>query len=307
MLAGWTCLRGSARCLTGALPAAALLLLAAGATGHAGDGALGLSCRDGRVDLDARSAPAAEVFRALERDCGLVVRSPGLLPPEPVTFTSRGRTLEETVAELVRVAGVPSTLSATAPGEPLTLFLLPTGKQGPAPPAALARPAPVGDGVRVDGDAERSPGAAGAPAAQSVDPAAAILAELERIDPDQAWILSKMEAGDLLAERDEAATEDLLRRYHASPDAAERARLLDELSALGPSEVTGRPWTAADVADERWRLSWEGARRAWLIAEDDVERQAAMDLLRRENDGEAGRKSEESSRANHWVAPSQSG
>lgn len=251
--------------------------------------ALELSCPRGRVTMSARGEPALAVFRALERECGLVLRRAELIPEGPVTAEYRGRTLEEAVRDLVRITGIPSTLSTSAPGEPLTLVLLPTGHEDPTRRALASVPA----GATAGGSwSALSPLPADVRAALSTAPGPAdpetLLALIRRVDADEAWVAEGLLLDELLELRAEAAAEEALRRYHAARDEEGRRLALAELAAAGPSLATGEAWTAEEADDERWRLDWERARADALFAPPGPEREHALARLRESNPDELG-------------------
>jgi len=79
------------------LCAALAIALALPAGGFAAEGEkLKLSCVEGRLlSLEAQAALAPDVFQALERECGLILRGGENIPDRPVTATYEKVTLEE--------------------------------------------------------------------------------------------------------------------------------------------------------------------------------------------------------------------
>lgn len=235
--------------------------------------AVTVSCKDGRVTLSARAAPAPAVFRALEKECGLALRRPELVPDEPVTIEVRGKTLEEAVTDLVRLTGVPSTLAATSVAEPMTLVLLPTGT-GDMPRTA-PDPPPAGE-VGEEGGRDRE-------AAARRGEQRRLLARIRALAPDEAWVLEGLSLPSLLRLWNDAATEDALLRFLASGSAEERRRILEELRAIGPAPGTEAPWSAEEVDNHRWSLGWRQAERDYLLADGEAARGQALRALRESN------------------------
>jgi hypothetical protein len=244
--------------------------------------------------MDARAAAAPAVFAALGKECGIVLRRAELIPAMPVTATFRNRPVEEAVAELVRLTGIPSTLSAVSAKEPMTLYFLPTGTGTmPTAPqgAVVSGPGAAGQGASSSGGGASGPGgagsgAAGAAAKPKADPAK-LLADITALDGDQGFVVKGLDLPSLLDSRDDAAREEALQRYLAATTDQERAAALADLNALGLAAGMKQPWDAESVTDERWRLSWQKARSDYLLAGDDASRAAALGQLQKLNPDEA--------------------
>ena len=278
---------------------ALLLTLAPRRAGGAGQpvsaaGDLEVSCREGKVTMTARSAPAPEVFAALARECGLVLRREELIPPTPVSTSYREEPLEAAVKSLVELTAIPSTLSAYSAKEPMTLYFLPFGT-GTMPRAPESDPARGGkpkkrpgkkppEGLGAHTVAE---GEAAARDATTTGDAATLLAAVNAVDPDAGFVLKGLDEVNLIEDRDRAAREEALRRYLAATTDAERRSALEELAGLGTVPGTDEPWSPESVADERWRLSWERARNDFLLAGGEAERTAGLARLRELNADEA--------------------
>ncbi len=95
--------------------------------------ALKVSCEGGQLNLEAHSAPAVDVFEALEEECGLILKGKENIPHWPVTAIFRNVTLEEGVEDLIRLTGLSSTLLDTDPSGELKLAVLSAGTRGPGP------------------------------------------------------------------------------------------------------------------------------------------------------------------------------
>jgi len=272
-------------------------------------GALKVSCEGGKLSLEARDAPVAVVLEAL-KECGLSLEGKEYIPDQPVTATYEKVTLEDVLEALIRLTDLPNTLLAKLSSGALKLVVLATGT--PAPPMVVTpwAPAPKGKGRQQVSRAKTASGRKWASAfavdEDEVEEATLeaarrlfllgateqerkrALAELKRIDPDEAWILQQLDAEELAADRTEAETEAARRRFLLGATEAERQRALAELKQLDPDEA----WIlqqsdAGELAEEQKDLLVEEARRQFLLAQTNGERQQAYKEIRRLDPEEA--------------------
>jgi hypothetical protein len=243
---------------------------------------LEISCPEGRVTLDARATPAPALFGALATKCGLALERSELIPALPVTLALRDASLEQAVREIVRLTGIPSTLAATAPGQPMTLVFLPTGTGEVSRP--VPEPSPADAGAADGKDGSGTGGARQRPKTEQE----LLLARIKEIDGDEAWVLKGIDLEGLLQLRAKAATQAALGDYYAAKTDEERARILEALRGIGPAPGTGEPWDAEAVADQRWRFDWRQAEREFLTAADDDARERALARLARLNSDVSG-------------------
>ena len=236
------------------LCAALAITLALPAGGFAAEpkGKLKLICEEGRLlSLEARAALAPDVFRALERECGLLLRGVENIPDRPVTATYEKVTLEEIIESLIRLTGLPNTLLAIASSGALKVAVLATGKEIPrraARPLRRTRArAPRVSRPRPDSlfwvDESEAEDAAIEKAqrrfllARTDDERDKALEDMLRLDSDEAEDLLDLDEKDLAEERLEEAVEDVLIKFHMSGTDDERWRVYEELKRLDPDEA----------------------------------------------------------------------
>lgn len=198
-------------------------------------GALKLSCENGALNLDARDALAPDVFRALEKECGLLLGGSENIPAQPLTVDYEKASLEEEIESLVQLTGLPSTLLATVSSGAFKLSVLATGTPitepiGGAEPTALNTFGLDGDeaeGAAIDEARRRFL------VAQSEEEKQKALEDAKKIYPDAAD-----ELGDLdNEERKEAALDDLLMQYYLSRTDEDRKRAYEAVKKLDPEEA----------------------------------------------------------------------
>ncbi len=111
---------------------------------------------------------------------------------------------------------------------------------------------------------------------------------LRQIDPAEAWILQQSDAGELAAERAEAAAEEAIRQFYLAGTERERRRALADLARLDPDEADYLlDLTAEELAAEQNDAAVEEARRQFLLAQTNGERQQAYEEVKRLDPEEA--------------------
>ena len=238
--------------------ALALALPARAAAAAEEGGALKVSCEGGTLSLEARDAPVAAVLEAL-KECGLSLEGKEYIPDQPVTATYEKVTLEDVIEALIRLADLPNTLLARASSGALKLVVLATGT--PAPPMVVTpwAPAPKATGPQQVPWAKTASGRKGA--------------STFAVDEDEV---------------EEAALEAARRQFLLGETEAERQRAFEELNRLDSAEA----WilevsTAGELAEERTEAEAEAARRQFLLAQTNGERQRALAELKRIDPDEA--------------------
>ena len=114
------------------------------------------------------------------------------------------------------------------------------------------------------------------------------MAELERVDEDEAWILQQSTAEELAEERGEFAAEEARRRFLLAKTYEERQRALAELKRLDPDEVDDlRDLDAEELAEEREEAALEEALLQFYIAQTEQERKRAYEEVKRLDPDEA--------------------
>ena len=209
------------------------LALPAGVFAAEPKGTLKLSCEEGKLlSLEARAALAPDVFRALEKECGLQLKGGWNIPDEPVTATYEKVTLEEIIESLIRLAGLPSTLLAIASSGALKLAVLATGTPRPKKPRATVS-REERDGARdEDSDDEDVPEEALEGARRRY-----LLAKTDAERQVALEDLLEMDADELADEREEAAIESALEKYYLAKTDLERQRAYEELKKIDPDEA----------------------------------------------------------------------
>ena len=221
-------------------------------------GALKVSCEGGKLSLEARDAPVAAVLQAL-KECGLLLEGKEYVPDQPVTATYEKVTLEDVIEALIRLTDLPNTLLATASSGALKLVVLATGT--PAPPMVITpwAPAPKGKGRQQVSRAKTASGSKWASAfavdEDEVEEATLeaarrlfllgateqerqrALAELKQLDPDEAWILQQLDAGELAEEQQDLLVEEARRQFLLAQTNGERQQAYEEVKRLDPEEA----------------------------------------------------------------------
>jgi len=112
--------------------------------------------------------------------------------------------------------------------------------------------------------------------------------EIKRLDPDEAWILQQSDAEELADDRKDVMAEEARRRFLLGATEAERRGALEELKRLDPDEAEDlEELDAEELADERADAALEAARRQFLLAQTDGERQRAYEEIKRLDPEEA--------------------
>ena len=143
--AGWRPSGGGAV----ALAVVALALALPAWVGAAEGGALKVSCEGGKLTLEAQDVPVADVLKALEEECGLILEGAEYILDRPVTATYEKATLEEVIEAVIRLTDLPNTILASAASGALKLVVLATGET-PPPKPRLARPSKERPGAAKD-------------------------------------------------------------------------------------------------------------------------------------------------------------
>lgn len=114
------------------------------------------------------------------------------------------------------------------------------------------------------------------------------MAELERVDEDEAWILQQSTAEELAEERGEFAAEEARRRFLLAKTYEERQRALAELKRLDPDEVDDlRDMDAEELVEEREEVALEEALLQFYIAQTEQQRKRAYEEIKRLDPDEA--------------------
>ena len=211
---------------------------------------LKLSCEEGRLlSLESRAALAPDVFKALERECGLLLKGVENIPDRPVTATYEKVTLEEIIESLIRLTGLPNTLLAIASSGALKVAVLATGKEIPRRAARSLR-------------RTRAP-------------------RVSRPRPDSLFWVDESEAED-------AAIEKAQRRFLLARTDDERDKALEDMFRLDSDEAEDLlDLDEKDLAEERLEAAIEEARRQFLLAKSSSERNLAMEAMMRLDPDEA--------------------
>jgi len=219
---------------------------------------LKLSCEEGRLlSLESRAALAPDVFKALERECGLLLKGVENIPDRPVTATYEKVTLEEIIESLIRLTGLPNTLLAIASSGALKVAVLATGKEDPRRAARPLRRTRAPEVRRT-----RAP-------------------EVSRPRPDSLFWVDESEAED-------AAIEKAQRRFLLARTDDERDRALEDMLRLDSDEAEDLlDLDGKDLAEERLEAAIEEARRQFLLAKSSSERNLAMEAMMRLDPDEA--------------------
>ena len=254
------------------------------------EGVEGLELRcDGEMVsvLEARGAPVDSVLRALERECGLQLEGAGNIPDRPVTATYQKVTLEEVIEAIIRLTDLPNTLLATASSGVLKLAVLATtGREAStrrlqAPKGLEASNGfPLYDQVHVR-EAVREDSIRQFHLGQTERQRQFALAILRQVDPAEAWILQQSDEEELAAERAEVAAEVAIRQFFLAGTEQERQRALADLVRLDPDEADYlQDLTAEELAENQNDSAIEAARRKFLLAQTNKERQRALAELK---------------------------
>ena len=108
------------------------------------------------------------------------------------------------------------------------------------------------------------------------------LAELNSLDPDEAWVLQHSTAEELAEEGGEFATEEARRRFLLAKTYEERQRALAELKRLDLDEVDDlRDMDAEDLVEEREEAALEEALLQFYIAQTEQQRKRAYEEVKR--------------------------
>ncbi len=211
---------------------------------------LKLSCEEGKLlSLETRAALAPDVFKALERECGLLLKGVENIPDRPVTATYEKVTLEEIIESLIRLTGLPNTLLAIASSGALKVAVLATGKEIPRRAARSLR-------------RTRAP-------------------RVSRPRPDSLFWVDESEAED-------AAIEKAQRRFLLARTDDERDKALEDMFRLDSDEAEDlQVLDEKDLAEERLEAAIEEARRQFLLAKSSSERNLAMEAMMRLDPDEA--------------------
>ncbi len=219
------------------------LALPAGVFAAEPKGTLKLSCEEGKLlSLEARAALAPDVFRALEKECGLQLKGGWNIPDEPVTATHEKVTLEDIIESLIRLAGLPSTLLAIASSGALKLAVLAKGTPAPPAPQAKKEKASEPEALRALFEEEAVHAALEASwqqflLAKANEERQRALEKLKQLAPEQAEALQTLDPEALAAEQEHAAQEAALRRFLLSQTEQEERQAYEELKRLAPEEV----------------------------------------------------------------------
>ncbi|MCZ6659841.1 MAG: hypothetical protein O6916_00260, partial [bacterium] len=196
-----------------------------------------------------RAALAPDVFKALERECGLLLKGVENIPDRPVTATYEKVTLEEIIESLIRLTGLPNTLLAIASSGALKVAVLATGKEIPRRAARSLR-------------RTRAP-------------------RVSRPRPDSLFWVDESEAED-------AAIEKAQRRFLLARTDDERDKALEDMLRLDSDEAEDlQDLDPEGLAEERLETAIEEARRQFLLAKSSSERNLAMEAMMRLDPDEA--------------------
>ncbi|MCH7922626.1 MAG: hypothetical protein IH975_06305 [Nitrospinae bacterium] len=258
---------------------------------------LKLSCEEGRLlSLEARAALAPDLFRALERECGLILMGGENIPDRPVTATYEKVTLEEIIESLIRLAGLPNTLLAIASSGVLKVVVLATGKEIPrkaATPLRRAQPPPRPDSLFWVDEIEAEDAAIEKAQrrfllAKTDDERDRAMEAMMRLDPDEAEDLQDLDEKALAEERLEAAVEEARRQFLLAKWSGERNLAMEAMMRLDPDEAEDlQDLDEKGLAEERLEAAVEDALNKFHLSGTDDERWRAYDELKRLDPDEA--------------------
>ncbi len=201
------------------------------------NGALKLSCENGALSLKARDALAPEVFRALEKKCGLLLGGSENIPAQPLTVDYDKVSLEEVIESLIRLTGLPSTLIATVSSGALKLAVLATGTPIKEPingaePTSLST-------FGLDGDEDEEAAIDEARRqfmlAQTYEERKRALEAMMRLDAEEARELDNLNGDALEYERLDVGLEDARRRFLVAQSEEEKQKALEDTKNLDPN------------------------------------------------------------------------
>jgi len=167
-------------------------------------GAIKLSCENGALSLDARDALAPDVFRALEKKCGLLLGGSENIPLAQ-TYEERKRALEA----MMRLDAEEARELDNLNGDALEVERQDVGLE----------------------DARRR-----FLVAQSEEEKQKALEDAKKLDPNAADELEELNAKER-EERKEAALDDLLMQYYLSRTDEDRKRAYEAVKKLDPAEA----------------------------------------------------------------------
>ncbi len=200
-------------------------------------GALKLSCENGALSLNARDALAPEVFRALEKKCGLLLGGSENIPAQPLTVDYEKVTLEEVIESLIRLTGLPSTLMATVSSGALKLAVLATGTRI-TEPINGAEPTSLST-FGLDGDEDEYAAIDEARRqfllAQTYEERKRALEAMMRLDAEEARELDNLNGDALEYERLDVGLEDARRRFLVAQSEEEKQKALEDTKNLDPN------------------------------------------------------------------------
>ncbi|MCH7768104.1 MAG: hypothetical protein IH828_04135 [Nitrospinae bacterium] len=201
------------------------------------NGALKLSCDNGALSLKARDALAPEVFRALEKKCGLLLGGSENIPAHPLTVDYDKISLEEVIESLIRLTGLPSTLLATVSSGALKLAVLATGTPI-TEPINGAEPTSIST-FGLDGDEDEDAAIDEARRqfllAQTYEERKRALEEMMRLDAEEARDLDNLNGDALEYERLDVGLEDARRRFLVAQTEEEKQKALEDTRELDPN------------------------------------------------------------------------
>ena len=250
-------------------------------------GALAVSCEGGALRLEARAALAPDVFRALEKECGLLLGGTENIPPRPVTAAYQKVTLEEVIESLIRLTDLPNTLLAMLSSGALKLAVLATG----TPPAESmingGRPTALSAfGLDEDGAEEAALEDARRQflLAQTYEERKRALAAMMRLDAEEAKELDNLDGEELDDERDEAGLEDARRRFLTAQTEEELKKALEDTKQIDPD--------AADeleelTAEERKEIALDDLLMQYYLFQTDEGRKQAYEAIKKLDPEEA--------------------
>ncbi|MCH6567230.1 MAG: hypothetical protein IH801_02545 [Nitrospinae bacterium] len=219
------------------------------------NGALKLSCENGALSLKARDALAPEVFRALEKKCGLLLGGSENIPAQPLTVDYDKVSLEEVIESLIRLTGLPSTLLATVSSGALKLAVLATGTPI-TEPINGAEPTSIST-FGLDGDEDEDAAIDEARRqfllAQTYEERKRALEAMMRLDAEEARDLDNLNGDALEYERQDVGLEDARRRFLVAQSEEEKQKALEDARKLDPN-----------AADELEEIDEEERREAAL-------------------------------------------
>ncbi len=248
------------------------------------NGALKLSCENGALSLKARDALAPEVFRALEKECGLLLRGSENIPAQPLTVDYEKVTLEEVIESLVRLTGLPSTLLATVSSGALKLAVLATGTPI-TEPINGAEPTSLSTfGLDEDEDAAIDEARRQFLLAQTYEERKRALEAMMRLDTEEAKELDNLNGDALEDERRDVGLEDARRRFLVAQSEEEKQKALEDAKKLDP-----------DAADELEEFDEEERKEAALddllmqyyLSQTDGQRKQAYEAIKKLDPEEA--------------------